>query len=54
MKRTLTLRTESLSELSFDELGLVAGAQPGPTVVPTCPLIECLNSYFIPCTVATR
>lgn len=50
MKRTLTLKTESLTELSFDELGLVLGGQDAPSK-NTCPLLECINSVYIPCTV---
>ena len=50
-KRTLTLKSETVRELSFDELGIVAGAQQGPSGGWTCPLLECVNSRYIPCTV---
>lgn len=51
MKRTLSLSREALAELTADDLGAVVGGQ-GPTGGgDTCPLIECLNSRRIPCTV---
>lgn len=40
MKRTLTLRSESLAELSSDQLSEVAGAQAPPTL----PLDYCFNT----------
>jgi len=53
MKRTLSLSREALAELTADDLGAVVGGQEiGPTGGgDTCPLIECLNSRRIPCTV---
>lgn len=52
MKRTLTLKTELLTELTADELGSVLGGDIGQlTIGNTCPLIDCVNSRYIPCTV---
>lgn len=52
MTRTLTLRSEPLAELTADELGLVVGGDHDTRVSGnTCPLIECVNSRYIPCTV---
>lgn len=48
MTRTLTLRRESLAELSADELAGVVG---GHDVLPTTPPFECLPSRWVPCTV---
>lgn len=45
MKRSLSLRREPLAELSFDELGAIAGG--AQTVQgPTCPLIGCLTGVI--------
>ena len=41
MKRTLTLRSETLTELGTDELTAVAGG-----VVPTLPVDACLDKFF--------
>ena len=49
--RTLSLKSEALAELSVGELGVVAGAAQGPSLWNTCPLLECINSRYIPCTV---
>lgn len=52
MNRTLSLNREALAELTTDELLGIAGAQDiGPTRAWSCPLIECVNSRYIPCTV---
>lgn len=40
MNRTLTLRRESLAELSAEELLDVQGAVPIPTLLNVCRLIE--------------
>lgn len=37
MKRSLTLRSESLSDLTHDELSHVAGA-----AIPTTPMVACV------------
>lgn len=42
MKRTLTLKSESLSELSAAELGSVVGGH----ALPTTPAKECLADLF--------
>lgn len=44
MKRTLRLRGESLTELTVDELGGVAGAAEDLSLV-SCPLLRCLPTY---------
>jgi hypothetical protein len=48
VKRTLRLSRETLRELTPEQLGEVVGAGPSN---PTCPLLECVNSHYIPCTV---
>lgn len=47
MKRTLRLRAESLSELTSDELGGVAGAQLRDPSVLSCPILRCVATYPI-------
>ncbi|HEU0132269.1 MAG TPA: hypothetical protein VFQ85_14870 [Mycobacteriales bacterium] len=45
MKRTLTLKRETLAELTADELTGVGGGQQAITVQGfTCPLVSCLIS----------
>ena len=53
MKRTLSLKRETLAPLSTDELALVAGGQEIGTlegcltgVYPTLPLDHCLDRYI--------
>lgn len=41
MKRNLTLRRETLSELSDADLGVVAGAQADPSI-GSCPILNCI------------
>jgi hypothetical protein len=41
VKRTLTLRSETLSELTTDQLTAVAGG-----VLPTTPVDICLDKFF--------
>lgn len=41
MKRTLTLKSETLSELTTDQLTAVVGGAP-----PTTPVKECLADFF--------
>lgn len=50
MKRTLTLKTEHLADLSADELADVIGAQ-AVTGYTCFDFDRCINSKKIPCTV---
>ena len=43
MKRTLRLRSESLTELTADELGGVAGAAE-EQISLSCPVLRCVNT----------
>ena len=43
MKRSLTLRRESLAALSDDQLGEVAGAHAITAQGATCPLLDCVG-----------
>lgn len=54
--RNLSLKRETFTELSADDLAVVLGGQDyAPSLANTCPLvdclIDCLNSRRIPCTV---
>ena len=49
MKRTLRLRSESLTELTTDELGGVAGAQ--ELSLLSCPALRCLLDTLVTCVV---
>jgi len=51
MKRTLNLKRESLRDLTIDELGIVVGGHDARTLENTCPILECVNSRYVPCTV---
>ena len=44
MKRTLTLKSETLSELTFDELSMLAGA--GGVSGASCPGVACKLSLL--------
>jgi hypothetical protein len=50
-KRTLSLKRESILDLTIDELGVVVGGQDARTLANTCPILECVNSRYVPCTV---
>jgi hypothetical protein len=51
VKRSLTLTREHLAELSDEDLGAVAGANDTRISGATCPVLECVNSRYVPCTV---
>lgn len=44
MKRTLSLKREALTELTSEDLLIVAGAVPAP---PTSPVDYCVNSQLV-------
>lgn len=47
MKKRLTLKQESLTELTTDELGLaIGGAQSGDLF--TCPVVQCIDDLSLP------
>lgn len=43
MKRTLSLKRESLTELTAGELAAVAGGQPETIICPSIPLWSCIS-----------
>lgn len=51
MKRTLTLNSEHLADLSGDELAEVIGAAGAVTGYTCIDFDRCINSRRIPCTV---
>lgn len=45
MKRSLRLRSETLTQLTTDELGSVAGAADEQQISLSCPLLNCVPSW---------